>query len=67
MNTYEKGYPEIRTTEKIVENVIFEHELLYKKSIRRGIRNIKRLGILQTDLIWKNFGIPERLAKKILC
>ena len=49
MNTYEKGYPEIRTTEKIVENVIFEHELLYKKSIRRGIRNIKRLGIFQRD------------------
>ena len=72
---YKDRYPELIGKEKQIFQMIFDHEIIYQKTLEKAARAIQRhlkknnksrLDEAETEYFRKQFGIPNELQEKYL-
>ena len=68
INTYDNQYPELQVRRKEIHDVYSEELLKFNKTLRRGLKELKRLekvDATEAFKLYESFGLPYELIKDV--
>lgn len=75
INLYQNAYPEIRNAKQNVLEIVFNHEVVYQKTLKKAKKkidkyltdkDIRTLSNEDKEFFWIQYGVPEKLLPLLL-